>query len=81
MVSAGKLGDEFRNSLQAVTSSVYLTKEEVKTLSESSEKENFTESLETIEDQVTYINKIVSDMQDFVTLRAKNRRREPAKAD
>jgi signal transduction histidine kinase len=52
--------------LQAITSSVYLAKEEVKSLPESVEKKDLTESLATIEDQVAYINKIVSDLQDFV---------------
>jgi signal transduction histidine kinase len=60
------VGHDIRNPLQAITSSVYLAKEELKTLPESSEKEDLTESLETIEDQVAYINKIVSDLQDFV---------------
>jgi PAS domain S-box-containing protein len=64
--TAGMVGHDIRNPLQAITSSVYLAKEELKTLPESSEKEDLTESLETIEDQVAYINKIVSDLQDFV---------------
>ena len=64
--TAGMLGHDIRNPLQTITSSVYLAKEEVKTLPESSEKEDLTESLETIKDQVGYINKIVLDLQDFV---------------
>ena len=38
----------------------------MKSLPESVEKEGLTESLATIENQVTYINKIVLDLQDFV---------------
>jgi PAS domain S-box-containing protein len=64
--TAGMVGHDIRNPLQTITSSVYLAKEEVKSLPESSEKEELKESLETIEEQVTYINKIVSDLQDFV---------------
>ena len=64
--TAGMVGHDIRNPLQAITSSVYLAKEETKALPESGEKEGLTESLETIEEQVLYINKIVSDLQDFV---------------
>jgi len=64
--TAGMVGHDIRNPLQTITSSVYLAKEEVKSLPESIEKEELTESLATIENEVTYINKIVSDLQDFV---------------
>jgi PAS domain S-box-containing protein len=64
--TAGMVGHDIRNPLQTITSSVYLMKEEMKSLSERVKKEELTESLATIEDQVAYINKIVSDLQDFV---------------
>ena len=58
--TAGMVRHDIRNPLQTITSSVYLAKEEVKSLPESIEKDDLTESLATIENQVTYINKIVS---------------------
>ena len=64
--TAGMVGHDIRNPLQAITSSVYLAREELKSLSETSEKEDLTDSLAIIEEQVSYINKIVSDLQDFV---------------
>ncbi len=64
--TAGMVGHDIRNPLQTITSSVYLAKEEVKSLPASSKKEDLIESLVTIEEQVSYINKIVSDLQDFV---------------
>jgi len=64
--TAGMVGHDIRNPLQTITSSVYLAKEEVKTLPASREKEDLTESLGAIEKQVSYINKIISDLQDFV---------------
>jgi PAS domain S-box-containing protein len=64
--TAGMVGHDIRNPLQAITSSAYLAKEELKTLPESTEKEGLKESVDTIEEQVTYIDKIVSDLQDFV---------------
>ncbi|MBN1357783.1 PAS domain S-box protein [Candidatus Bathyarchaeota archaeon] len=64
--TAGMVGHDIRNPLQTITSIVYLAKEEVKSLPASSKKEDLIESLVTIEEQVSYINKIVSDLQDFV---------------
>ena len=64
--TAGMVGHDIRNPLQTITSSVYLAKEEVKLLSDHAKREELTESLDTIEEQVVYINKIVSDLQDFV---------------
>jgi PAS domain S-box-containing protein len=64
--TAGMVGHDIRNPLQAITSSVYLAREELKSLPETSEKEDLTDSLAIIEEQVSYINKIVSDLQDFV---------------
>jgi signal transduction histidine kinase len=64
--TAGMVGHDIRNPLQSITSAVYLAKEEIKSLPESVEKEGLKESLETIEEQVTYIDKVVSDLQDFV---------------
>ena len=64
--TAGMVGHDIRNPLQTITSSVYLAKEEVKSLPASSKKEGLIESLATIEEQVSYINKIVLDLQDFV---------------
>ena len=64
--TAGMVGHDIRNPLQSITSAVYLAKEEIKSLPESNEKEDLKESLETIEEQVTYIDKVVSDLQDFV---------------
>jgi len=64
--TAGMVGHDIRNPLQAITSSVYLAREELKSLAETSEKEDLADSLAIIEKQVSYINKIVSDLQDFV---------------
>lgn len=64
--TASMVGHDIRNPLQTITSSVYLAKEEVNSLPASRERENLTESLASIEDQVSYINKIISDLQDFV---------------
>jgi signal transduction histidine kinase len=63
--TAGMVGHDIRNPLQAITSDVYLLKEELKGMPEGEEKSSAEESLEGIEKNVDYINKIVADLQDF----------------
>ena len=63
--TAGMVGHDIRNPLQAITSDVYLAKTDLASMPESEEKKNMKESLEEIEKNVSYINKIVADLQDF----------------
>lgn len=63
--TAGMVGHDIRNPLQAITSSLYLANEETKNVQDRETKAQLTENLKTIEEQVTYINKIVTDLQDF----------------
>jgi PAS domain S-box-containing protein len=63
--TAGMVGHDIRNPLQAITGDVYLAKTELSAIPESSEKQNTLESLQEIEKNIDYINKIVADLQDF----------------
>jgi PAS domain S-box-containing protein len=63
--TAGMVGHDIRNPLQAITGDVYLAKTELSEIPESSEKQNTLESLQEIEKNIDYINKIVADLQDF----------------
>src|SRR5664280_3053397 len=63
--TAGMVGHDIRNPLQAITSDVYLAKTELASTPESEEKTNALESMQEIEKNVDYINKIVADLQDF----------------
>ena len=63
--TAGMVGHDIRNPLQAITSDVYLIKEDLKGMPEHEEKRLAMESLEGIDKNVAYINKIVADLQDF----------------
>jgi PAS domain S-box-containing protein len=63
--TAGMVGHDIRNPLQAITSDVYLAKTDLASIPESEEKNNVQESLVEIEKNVSYINKIVTDLQDF----------------
>ena len=63
--TAGMVGHDIRNPLQAITSDVYLAKTELASTPDSEEKKNTLESLEEIEKNIEYINKIVQDLQDY----------------
>ena len=63
--TAGMVGHDIRNPLQAIAGDVYLLREELKGMPEREEKNSAEESLLGIEKNVDYINKIVADLQDF----------------
>jgi signal transduction histidine kinase len=63
--TAGMVGHDIRNPLQAITGDVYLARLELASTPESDEKNNVQESLTEIEKNVDYINKIVADLQDY----------------
>jgi signal transduction histidine kinase len=63
--TAGMVGHDIRNPLQAITSDVYLAKTELASVSDSDGKRSALESLEEIGKNTEYINKIVQDLQDY----------------
>jgi PAS domain S-box-containing protein len=63
--TAGMVGHDIRNPLQAIMGDLYLLQEELKTLTETEHKQPMQESLDSIEENILYINKIVSDLQDY----------------
>lgn len=63
--TAAMVGHDIRNPLQAIIGELYLAKEEVTSLPDCPSKKNIEESIKNIEDNIFYINKIVSDLQDF----------------
>jgi len=64
--TAGMVGHDLRNPLQTLTGELYLAKSEVETLVDGEVKTNLQESISLIEEQVVYMDKIVSDLQAFV---------------
>ena len=60
--TAGMVGHDIRNPLQAITSDVFLAKTELASTPDSEEKKNALESLGEIEKNVDYINKIVAGL-------------------
>lgn len=63
--TAGMIGHDIRNPLQAMIGDIYLLKDYLATMPETTTKNDVAESLEQIEKNVGYINKIVADLQDY----------------
>jgi len=63
--TAGMVGHDIRNPLQAIICELYLAKVEMHDMPKSKTKDTIFESIAFIEEQVSYINKIVSDLQDY----------------
>ncbi len=62
--TAGMIGHDIRNPLQAIVSELYLAKDTISSYPEPARREAL-ESIELIEQQTEYISKIISDLQDF----------------
>jgi two-component system CheB/CheR fusion protein len=63
--TAGMVGHDIRNPLQAIASDTYLIKTELPEIAEGQTKESIKESIASIENNIDYINKIVADLQDY----------------
>jgi PAS domain S-box-containing protein len=64
--TAGMVGHDLRNPLQTIIGELYLAKGEIESLPDGDVKNNLQESTRVIEEQATYMDKIVSDLQAFV---------------
>jgi PAS domain S-box-containing protein len=62
--TAGMVGHDIRNPLQAIVGDLYLAKEELAELPEEKAK-NALEYIGEIDQNIDYINKIVQDLQDY----------------
>jgi PAS domain S-box-containing protein len=63
--TAGMVGHDIRNPLQAIVGDLYLAKEEVLSMRSGETKKNIQESISNIEENLFYIDKIVADLQDY----------------
>lgn len=63
--TAGMVGHDIRNPLQAIAGEVFLGKDALKKLPDSEFKRSMKENLDNIDEQMSYIDKIVSDLQDY----------------
>jgi PAS domain S-box-containing protein len=72
--TAGMVGHDIRNPLQAIIGDIYIAKEETKSVPDSEAKQSMEETFMAIEENVFYINKIVSDLQDYTRPIVPNRK-------
>ena len=63
--TAGMVGHDIRNPLQTIIGELFLARDELKHMPDGPSQKQMKEMLETIEEQTLYINKIVTDLQDF----------------
>jgi two-component system sensor kinase FixL len=64
--TAGMVGHDLRNPLQALTGELYLAKNELSSFPQGEARNNLEESIRVMEEQILYMDKIVSDLQAFV---------------
>ncbi|MGD0449504.1 MAG: GAF domain-containing protein [Candidatus Bathyarchaeia archaeon] len=63
--TAGMVGHDIRNPLQAIVGDLFLAKDDVFSLSEGETKRDLQENLNNIEENLLYVEKIVADLQDY----------------
>jgi PAS domain S-box-containing protein len=63
--TAGMVGHDIRNPLQAMMGDVYLLKDFLELMPEVPIKRDVAESLDSLESNISYVNKIVADLQDY----------------
>ena len=64
--TAGMVGHDLRNPLQSIIGEIVVVTTELQALPEGELKANMQESMNNIEEQINYMDKIVSDLQTFV---------------
>jgi signal transduction histidine kinase len=64
-VTAGMVGHDIRNPLQAIVGDTFLIRLDLNTSTDNISKNSMLESLDSIDKNVEYINKIVQDLQDY----------------
>lgn len=62
---AGMVGHDIRNPLQALTGEVYLIRSDLDSVTDPDAQQQITESLNSADEDISYINKIVADLQDY----------------
>jgi len=63
--TAGMIGHDIKSPLQSIMGELYLSKGDVNSLPDGDAKKNLKESIDIIEENLSYINKIVVDLQDY----------------
>ena len=73
--TAGMVGHDIRNPLQAITGDLYLLNDDIQAIPEQEIRQSAIENIEAINENISYINKIISDLHDYArTAKPHNRR-------
>lgn len=62
---AGMVGHDIRNPLQALTGEIYLIRSNLDSIDNPEAKQEVEECLDSVDEEISYINKIVADLQDY----------------
>jgi len=65
--TASMVGHDMRNPLQAISGDLYFAKKDLEKIPDSPLLQSINESLASAEESVTYLNKIVQDLQDYAS--------------
>ena len=65
--TASMVGHDMRNPLQAISGDLYFARKDLEKMPESHLQQSIKESLASAEESVTYLNKIVQDLQDYAS--------------
>ncbi len=63
--TAGMVGHDIRNPLQAVVGDLYLLEDDIEKIPDETTKQSAKETIEGINENIAYINKIIADLQDY----------------
>lgn len=63
--TAGMIGHDIRNPLQAITNELYIARQDIISSPDAEHTQEALESINLIQQQTDYISKIVSDLQDY----------------
>jgi PAS domain S-box-containing protein len=63
--TAGMVGHDIRNPLQTISGELYLAKGDLMSLPDTAAKKSLSDSIQIIGEQMSYIGKIVADLQDY----------------
>ncbi len=65
--TAGMVGHDIRNPLQSIIGDLFLLRSELSSMPEGPGRVEIKESLDNIDQNIEYVNKIVRDLQDYAT--------------
>ena len=68
--TAGMVGHDIRNPLQSIIGDLYLLKSDIEEITDEECKQSALETIEGINDNLSYINKIIADLQDYARQKA-----------